>query len=166
MKLADIVKTVAQEMGTSDLKEINQKLKSDTPIKFRITGATLGHYGFTGNIKSLTAEGVKVFTASKVSLIRFEDIETFEKAKPRVERPVRPPKPVVKKAKAAKAVVVDLEDDEDFDDEDEDLDDDEDFNDDDVVFEEEEEVAPKKVKKAKAKPTGKSGSKFIPSFKK
>ncbi|WP_413578118.1 hypothetical protein ACLVWU_06205 [Bdellovibrio sp. HCB290] len=164
MKLADIVKVVANELGTSDLKEINKLLKAEPAVKFRITGKALGHFGFTGQIKSLSEEGIKAFMANKVSLIRLADIESFEKAKPRAERPVRtakaeaspspvPAKALPKKAKAPAKPSHDIdEDDEDFDDDD--------------GFEDDEELRPKKLKKGKPKAAGKSGSKFIPSFKK
>ncbi len=165
MKLSDILKVISQELGTSDLKEINNLLKKEPAIKFRITGKALGHFGFTGHIKSFSEEGVKAIMANKVSLIRLAEIETFEKAKPREERPVRtapktektttpataPTKAAVsKKPKTvAKPAHQDLEDDTDFDD---------DFDD--------EELRPKKMKKGKPKPAGKSGSKFIPTSKK
>jgi len=164
MKLADIVNTIAKELGTADLKEINKLLKSEAGVKFRITGKALGHFGFTGQIKSLSEEGVKAFMANKVSLIRLSDIETFEKAKPRAERPVRTAKTegpatspavsikaTVKKPKApVKTVQPDIEDDEDFEDGDDDF----------------EDLRPKKLMQSKAKAPGKSGSKFIPVAKK
>ncbi|WP_413581192.1 hypothetical protein [Bdellovibrio sp. HCB288] len=160
MKLAEIIKVIAQELGSSDLKEINKLLKKDPGIKFRITGKALGHFGFTGQIKGLSEEGVKAFMANKVSLIRLDDIETFGKAKPREERPVRTApkaekvpavKPAaVKKAKAAaKPAMAELEDDTDFDD---------DFGD--------EDLRAKKIKKGQPKAAGKSGSRFIPTSKK
>jgi hypothetical protein len=171
MKLADIVKVVGNELGTADLKEINKLLKAEPAVKFRITGKALGHFGFTGQIKSVSEEGVKAFMANKVSLIRLSDIEGFEKAKPREERPVRGAKPEAKTAApaGAKSVAATIkaeakkpkaavkakaefeEDDTDFDD-----DGDDDFED----------LRPKKLKNKKAKAAGKSGSKFIPSFKK
>lgn len=157
MKLADIVKAIATELGTSDLKEVNKLLKAEKAPKFRITGKALGHFGFTGHIKSISEEGVKAFMTNKVSLIRMADIEGFEKAKPREERPVRTAKPEVKAevsspAKKPKAIVKaakpDLEDDTDFDDEG----DEGDF----------EELRAKKLKNKKAKSAGKNGSRFIP----
>lgn len=163
MKLTDIIKVVAQELGTSDLKEINKLLKAEPAVKFRIAGKALGHFGFTGQIKSISEEGVKAFMANKVSLIRLSDIETFEKAKPRSERPVRVAKaeesvaaPAKGAAKKSKAPVKSAKDELDEDEED------------DFAFEEvsDEEFIPKKVKKGKPKVTGKSGSKFIPAFKK
>lgn len=141
MKLNDLIHIIAQELGTSDLKEINKLLKAEPAIKFRITGKALGHFGFTGHIKSLTEEGVKAFMTNKVSLIRYGDIETFEKAKPRVQRPVR----------TTKSEPVDLDDE------------DGDFGDEEDAFVEE---LPKKLKKSKAKLVGKNGSKFIPGSKK
>jgi hypothetical protein len=159
MKLSDILNTIAKELGTSDLKEVNKLLKAESSPKFRITGKALGHFGFTGQIKSLSEEGVKAFMANKVSLIRLADIEAFEKAKPREERPVRTAKAVApatsvkaqskKPAAPVKAAKPDLEDDTDFDDGDDDF----------------EEMRPKKMK-GKTKTAGKSGSKFIPTAKK
>lgn len=174
MKLTDIIKVLSTELGTSDLKEITKSLKSESAPKFRITGKAIGHFGFTGKIKNVSEEGVKVFNNNGVSLIRLEDIEGFDKAKPRVERPVRPAKkavtsepakpaqkkavtpepakPVAKKAKASVKPVFDFDDDDDFDDED------------DFDFEDEDQDV-KKVKRHK-KVVGKNGSKFIPAFKK
>lgn len=147
MKLTEIIKVVAQELGTSDLKEINKILKTEPAVKFRVAGKALGHFGFTGQIKSISEEGIKVFMANKVSLIRLSDIETFEKAKPRSERPVRTAKPQ-EVVKVRKGTSQEEEEDSDF----------ADISD--------EEFVPKKIKKGQAKVTGKSGSKFIPSFKK
>lgn len=96
MKLSDIIKVISQELGTSDLNDINKLLKKNEDLKFRISGKSLGHTGFKGQIKSLSEEGVKVYLVNKVSLIRLEDIQGFEKAKPRVERPVRSTKAVEK----------------------------------------------------------------------
>ena len=160
MKLADIINIIAKELGTSDLKEIQKLLKAESAVKFRITGKALGHFGFTGQIKSISEEGVKAFMANKVSLIRLADIETFEKAKLRSERPVRTAKPEVTPApgkatpKKTKAPVKAADVDEDA----------EDFEDDDGF--DDEELVPKKLRKSKAKVAGKSGSKFIPAFKK
>ncbi|WP_413560549.1 hypothetical protein [Bdellovibrio sp. HCB209] len=164
MKLPDIVKVIAAELGTSDVKEINKLLKSEPAVKFRMTGKAFGHYGLTAQLKSISEDGIKVFLVNKVSLVQLKDIENFEKAKPREERPVRTAKPEAakspapakvaapKKAKPAPKVVDDYEDDEDFDDDDGDF--------------EDEDLRPKKAKKGKPKPAGKSGSKFIPSGKK
>ncbi|QDK37229.1 hypothetical protein [Bdellovibrio sp. NC01] len=157
MKLADIVSVIAKELGTSDIKEINKLLKAEPAVKFRITSKALAHFGFTGHIKSISEEGIKVFMANKVSLIRLAEIETFEKAKPREERPVRTGKPAekvvsTKPALKNKKAAAKLEDDID----DEDDDEAEGFDDDDV----EENFRAKK--KNKAKSVGKSGSKFIP----
>lgn len=148
MKLTEIIKVVAQELGTSDLKEINKILKTEPAVKFRIAGKALGHFGFTGQIKSISEEGIKVFMANKVSLIRLSDIETFEKAKPRSERRVRTAKPK-EGVKATKGTS--QEDDED---------------DNDFADISDEELIPKKIKKGQTKVKGKSGSKFIPAFKK
>ncbi|MFS4460544.1 hypothetical protein [Bdellovibrio sp. HCB2-146] len=153
MKLADIVQVIAKELGTSDIKEINKRLKSESAVKFRITGKALGHFGFTGQIKSISEEGIKAFMANKVSLIRLADIETFEKAKPREERPVRPAKTQVvapTKPKAPSKKTSHQFDDEDFEDSDD-----------------HDEFRAKKLKDGKGKSSkGKSGSKFIPSGKK
>ena len=167
MKLVDIVNTVAKELGTSDLNEINKLLKAEPAVKFRMTGKALGHFGFTGQIKSLSEEGVKAFMANKVSLIRLADIETFEKAKPREDRSARPVKTeakekvkpdspavvksAVKKSKPpVKVAKPEVEEDEDFEDGNDDFDD----------------LRPKKLMKSKAKVVGKNGSKFIPTAKK
>lgn len=82
MKLADIIKVIAKELGTSDLTEINKILKSKPGIKFRILGKTLKNLGFTGQIKSISEEGIKAFMTNKVSLIRLDQIELFEKKLP------------------------------------------------------------------------------------
>ena len=149
MKLADVVQVIAKELGTSDVKEINKLLKSESAVKFRIAGKALGHFGFTGQIKSVSEEGVKAFMSNKVSLIRLGDIETFEKAKPREERPVRPAKAeVVENAKGpVKKAKPQFDDAEDFEDDNEGF-------------------RAKKLKGGKPKSAGKSGSKFIPTGKK
>lgn len=88
MKQADILKVLSLETGARDLDSINQVLKSKNfETKFRITGPGVVHFGFTGLIKAITKEGVKVFEVNKVKLIRFDEIETFAKAKPKVKRP-------------------------------------------------------------------------------
>lgn len=164
MKLVDIVNAIAKELGTSDLKEINKLLKAEPAVKFRMTGKALGHFGFTGQIKSLSDEGVKAFMGNKVSLIRLADIETFEKAKPREERHAKPAKTEIKATSPAaaiktvakkskppvKAVKAVVEDDEDFEEGDDDFSD----------------LRPKKLLHSKAKVAGKNGSKFIPVAKK
>ncbi len=165
MKLEAIIEILEHHLETSGLNEINKILKSKPELKFRLTGEALGHFGFTGQIKSVSEAGIKVHKGNRVVLIRLEDIETFGKPNSREERIARKnspkPKPVVEaKPKKAKVVVQDDdewdEEDDDFDDEDEDLDDDGD-----EFFEEE--PAAKKAKKSKpAAPAGKSGSKFIP----
>ena len=97
MKQADILKVLAQDLGTSDLAEVNKLLraKAYVPVKYRLSGKSLGHYGMTGPIKALTPEGVKVYDVKKVTLILFKDIEAFTKAKPREARPERPKELVV-----------------------------------------------------------------------
>lgn len=153
MKATEIAKVLAQEFGTTDINELNKLLKSKTTpkTKYRCSGKKLGH-GVTGPIKAITETGLKVIGVSRVSLVLFADIETFEKAKPRSERPVYPKVTALDKAKKA------LADDDDFD-EDED---DEDFED--IVIDEA--PRPKKARRRSPSPTGKSGSKFIPKDKK
>ncbi|MNK12051.1 hypothetical protein D3C87_301070 [compost metagenome] len=114
MKLSDIVSVISQELGAKNLDEVNKLLKDKktTPVKFRVSGKALGHLGFTGLIKSVGDEGIKVFETNKVRLIRLEDIEGFDKAKPRSERPVRVKKEEpVKKAKASEKKSVEDDDD-------------------------------------------------------
>jgi hypothetical protein len=161
MKLADIVKVIANEFGTSDLKEINKLLKDQPAIKFRITGKSLKHLGFTGQIKSLSEEGIKAYMTNKVSLIRLPEIETFEKAKrsewflkPAQPKPTAGPAPVkasVKETKTPKNFTPANDDD---------------FDENDGDSFDEEDLPPKKLKRSKAKPTGKQNSKFIPLPKK
>ncbi|MBC7371691.1 MAG: hypothetical protein H7326_09005 [Bdellovibrionaceae bacterium] len=92
MKIADVLKVLEIDLGSNKMDEVNVllKAKSYKPIKYRITGENLGHYGYTGVIKAVAKDGLKVFEVNKVSLIRFADVETFEKAKPRVARPKAP----------------------------------------------------------------------------
>ena len=118
MKQNEILKVFKAELGTDQVDEINKKLNAkDFNTKFRITGPSVVHFGFTGLIKALTVEGVKVFNVNKVTLIRYEDIETFAKAKPR-EREAIPEKvkPIVSPKKPSKKVVE--EDEEDYDNDD------------------------------------------------
>ncbi len=159
MKLADIVKVIANEFGTSELKEINKLLKDEPAVKFRITGKSLTHLGFTGRIKSLSEEGIKAFMTNKVSLIRLQEIETFEKSK-RSEWYVKPvqAKPTTRTV-PAKASEKETRKPEKFTQaNDEDFDGDDSFD--------EEDLRPKKPKKSKEKVTGKQGRKFIPVLKK
>lgn len=90
MKQAEVLKVLAVDLGTSEVDQINHLLKDKNyqPVRYRIASKKLGHSGFTGLIKSLTEEGVKVFGINKVSLIRYADMEAFVKAKPRAERKV------------------------------------------------------------------------------
>lgn len=110
MKQLEILKKLAKDLKTEnhELKTINASLKakSSEKIKYRLAGKALGHYGFTGLIKAITADGVKVFDVKKVTLIPFNSIETMEKAKPREKRLaakaiVQPPakKPATAKSK-------------------------------------------------------------------
>lgn len=120
MKQIDIIKVLAKDLGTQDVTELNKLLKAKDyqEVKYRITGKSLGHFGYTGVIKNISAEGLKVYNVNKVSLIRFSEMESFEKAKPRVERPrsakVEPklkPKPAAAKPPKKKATTKDREDD-------------------------------------------------------
>lgn len=135
MKLEDICKILAQTMGTSNIDELNKILKDKktTPLKYRMAGPGLGHFGFTGHMKNITKEGLKVYDMNKVSLIRFEDIDIFEPAKPRTERSVGTKKPE-KKIIAPKKNAHTGDD----------------------------ELRPKKLKKKAPSTKGKQGSKFIP----
>ncbi|WII72367.1 hypothetical protein QJS83_00615 [Bdellovibrio sp. 22V] len=147
MKQADITKVLAQDYKTTNVDELNKLLKDKNTeqVKYKISGKTLGHLGFTGFIKTVAAEGLKVFAVNKVSLLRFEDIEKFEKAKPKSERPLKVKKDAEEKSmdKAAEP-----------------------FNKRDTVFavndDGYDDLRPKKYKKKAVKPSGKAGSKFIP----
>ncbi len=111
MKQAQIIKILAAEFGTVDMNELNKLFRQkDSPkTKYRLSGSTLSHLGVTGFIKMITAEGLKITGETRTTLVRFEDIEGFAKAKPRSERPVhRGPK---KKVTALEAALKD--DDED-----------------------------------------------------
>lgn len=100
MKINEILNVIAQDLGTDDLAELNQRLKTEDSqkIKYKILGKKLGQLGYTVAIKKITTEGLKIFEVNRVSLVKFVDIESFEKAKPRVKRPKRSSK-VVKPAK-------------------------------------------------------------------
>jgi hypothetical protein len=97
MKLEAILKVISQDLGASDIIELNKIFKAETfnHIKFRMRGKNLGHFGYTANIKNIANDGLKIFLANKVKLIKFEDIEEFEKAKPRSERPVFKKLPII-----------------------------------------------------------------------
>lgn len=118
MKQTDILKVLKADLGTDQVDEINKKLKAKGfETKFRITGPTVVHFGFTGLIKALTPEGVKVFSVSKVKLIRYDDIETFAIAKPRDRQQIpEKVKPGMSPKKSAKKTIVDDEEDYDNDD--------------------------------------------------
>jgi hypothetical protein len=155
MKQAQIVKILAAEFGTVDVNELNKLLRQkDSPkTKYRLAGENLGHIGVTGLIKMITSEGVKVTGETRTTLVRFEDIESFAKAKLRSERPVHSepkkqetPKKSVATTPLQKALEDDDEDDGDYSD-----------------------LMPLEIPKKKrrpVKPPGKSGSKFIPKEKK
>ena len=179
MKQSEILKVLSAELGTSKLEEVNKALKAKNfNTKFRITGPAFVHYGFTGLIKALTTEGVKVYNVNKVTLVSYADIDTFAKAVPRDERkssakPAVTSKPAaVKKAKPAK--IVEVEDDEDYendDDFDELADEPDDIIEDDTVRpqyvkEDKNEFRDmKKFKKKKSLNVPGSGSLFIPKKK-
>jgi hypothetical protein len=122
MKQIELLKILAKDMKAKspDLVEVNKALKAKNApaIKYRLSGKKMGHYGFTGLIKALTAEGVKVFDVKKVTLIPYDSIENMEHAKPREKRPVRAEKVAevpVKKATPVtkpKATAVVVEDEE------------------------------------------------------
>ena len=163
MKQADIVKVIAADFKTKNVDELNKLLKAkDAPsIRYRVSGKKVGHLGFTGMIKAIAENGIKVFDVNKVTLIKFTDIEKFEKAKPKEARPakskVAPVENVTAKAKTApakKATItkateakvkkVDKDDDDDW-----------------------EDHSPKAFGSEKFRPrTGKGGSNFIPHSKK
>jgi hypothetical protein len=92
-----IIKVIAQDLGTSNIAKINEILKSKTitQVRYRIVAKKLLHLGCTGFIKNITSVGLKIFLPNKVRLIKFDDIELFEKAKPRSERPIEDKKPFV-----------------------------------------------------------------------
>ena len=151
MKQADILKVVAVDFETKNVDELNKLLKAkDAPqIRYKFTGKKLGALGFTGIIKAFTAEGVKVFNVNKVTLIKYIDIEKFEKAKPKVVREKKPKTEKVEKvaAKPKKRHEDKFDDDED----------DDDFDD--------EDSSPKNYGQQKFRPqgNGRTGSKFIPN---
>ncbi len=149
MKQSEIVKIMLAELGIKDASEINKVLKAkDAPaIRFRIAGKKIGHLGFTGLIKSVEAAGLKVFDVNKVTLLKYSDIEKFEKAKPKVPRPVQPKKEIVPEKKTARrgpievgAFTAENEDDE---------------------SEGQDQEDTKTV--SRRKPAGKQGSRFIPA---
>lgn len=162
MKQAQIAQILSAEFKTADIAELNKRLRLKTApkTKYRLSGKNLGHFGVTGLIKMITAEGLKIVGETRTTLVRFEDIEAFEKAKPRSERPVYdgPKKTAGKSAQksstksgAKSEVELALEDDDE---------DDGDYSDLMPI-----ETKPKK-KRRPTKPVGKSGSKFIPREKK
>jgi hypothetical protein len=160
MKQAEILKILAKDLKCprAELSEINKSLKAkDAPkIKYRLAGKKIGHYGFTGLLKALTTDGVKVYDVNKVTLIPYDAIEKMDIAKPREKRmaPAKPAEPKVSKAPVKKSATAQLEvEDEDDDD---DLEGD-DFDDDDFVI-------PKKRKRPRPTP-GQNGSKYIPKKK-
>lgn len=159
MKQAEVLKIIALDFKTKNVDELNKMLKAkDAPsIRYRVSGKKVGHLGFTGMIKAITDDGLKVFDVNKVTLIKFTDIEKFEKAKPKVARPAKPKVAPEEKAKAAapvkKAKITEAKakkHDNDDDDEDDDW----------------EDHSPKAFGTEKFRPSkGKAGSKFIPTQK-
>jgi hypothetical protein len=135
MKLEEICNILAKTMGTSNVDELNKILKDKKTeaVKYRMASPSLGHFGFTGHIKNITTEGLKVYDMNKVTLIRFEDIDVFEQAKPRAERPVGSKKPEKKTIEPKK-----------------------------TSHSDDDELRPKKLKKKAPSTNGKQGSKFIP----
>jgi len=154
MKQNEILKVMAEAFGiaagTVDVAELNKVLKSkEAPqVKFKIKTTKSTHFGFTGLVKMVTPDGLKVFDVNKVTLIRFDDMESFEKAGPRVERPVRPKKveeAPVKKIKPPKVAAASEDEEDEADDFDE---------------------YPVELKSRKKQSAGKAGSAFIPKAKK
>lgn len=94
MKKEVIIKIMAQDFGVTDVNELNKALKASAAqsFKYKITGKKVGHLGFTGLVKNIVPDGLKVFDVNKVKLIKFMDIEKFEKAKPKVPRSEVPKK--------------------------------------------------------------------------
>lgn len=165
MKQNDIVKVIAADFKTKNVDELNKLLKAkDAPaIRYRVSGKKVGHLGFTGIIKAIADNGIKVFDVNKVTLIKYTDIEKFEKAKPKVARPAKAKaapeektvaktaaktapakKATITKATAAKPKKVEKDDDDGW-----------------------EDHSPKAFGSEKFRPrTGKGGSSFIPHSKK
>lgn len=123
MKQAEIVEVLSKVLKTSmDVTEVNKNLKAKTSLttKYKIHGTKLGQRGYTVAIKNVTPEGIKIFDINKVTLIRFDDIESFEKAPykkpPRYSQP-KPKKLVGPKKKASpvrfKAKIDEREEEED-----------------------------------------------------
>jgi hypothetical protein len=162
LKQAEILKILSLDLGTSSIDDVNKLLKAkDFAFKYRITGPTLVHYGFTGLIKKLTSDGVKIYNVNKVNLIRYDDIKTFAKAIPREER-----KGSFKTTAESKKEVISIEL---FDD---DYDNDDDFDEvsdevDDLIEGKNTETRFSAKKKRKVDSLGKkgTGSRFIPKKK-
>lgn len=142
MKLNEAVRILARELGVSDMDAINKALKAKNfNTRFRMTGPGFVNSGFTGLIKAITKDGIKIYNVSRVNLIRYEDIVTLSKALPKEEKEktsVKPSSAVKIKSPASKLKANDL-DDEDFEDEqDDDYENDDDFDpyadeDDDII---------------------------------
>lgn len=121
MKTEQILKVMETVLDVTGIDALNKALKekASLTIKFKIMGEKFGYLGLTVAIKAITPEGIKIFDVNKVRLIRFSDIESFEKAKPKVKRPDRPKKAKVLPQKPQKTFTpkkkaeVDAEDDDD-----------------------------------------------------
>lgn len=161
MKQSDVLGFLSVELGVEGEQELAKALKAqgEKGPKFRMNGEKLGYLGITGAIKAVTAEGLKVFTTSKVILVRFADIEKIVKAVPRKKYPKPVAGAIVIEDKEVLAVKRKLDKWQDEDDADED---DEDFDDDDWIDESKpqkkklpkEKVQAKKNKKPEAKSSG------------
>ena len=90
MKQELIIKIIAKDYGSNNLIKLNELFKSKkvAQIKYRMMGKKLGHFGCTAFIKNISKDGIKVFLPNKVKLIKFEEIEIFDKPTPRSERPI------------------------------------------------------------------------------
>lgn len=164
MKQADILKVIGQELGSTQLDEVNKLLRGKTSLttKYKLQGKNLRHLGYTVAIKMVTDEGVKIFDVNKVTLIKFSDIESFVKAPPkdkseRIAAKTAPKVAPVKKAAKPAARAQDDDDDDEYDD-----DDLENFDEVDTELMTAYEAS-KKKKGRPSKSTGDKGSKFIPA---
>lgn len=100
MKSEQVIAMMEAVFGVKGIEALNKSLKEKASLttKFKIMGEKFGYLGLTVAIKAITPEGIKIFDVNKVRLVRFSEIESFEKAKPKVKRPDRPKKaPVVSK---------------------------------------------------------------------
>lgn len=170
MKQADILKVIGAELGSEELATVNSLLreKAEEGIKYRMLGRNLRHLGYTAAIKAVTADGVKIYDVNRVTLIKFVDIEKFEKAPPKVKiEKTAPAAGKVPPSKKKSAPVRPSKGDEWADDEDDEYDDDDLENFDEVDTELAAAAAAAAKKKKPKGPLsrggGDQGSKFIPS---